>query len=56
MLTQGVNEHAVLIDFVHYALGMGSRVALELDLATGRELLATLESVIAQAEKSGLDA
>jgi hypothetical protein len=47
-------EHALLIDFANYDLGLDSRVALELDLDSGRELLAQLQSAIAQAEASGV--
>ncbi|HET6873560.1 MAG TPA: DUF6295 family protein [Acidimicrobiales bacterium] len=47
-------EHALLIDFSNYGLGTGSRVAVELDLASGRELLARLAEAIEAAEKTGL--
>lgn len=52
--THSADEHAVLIDFTNYDLGLGARVALELDLDSGRALLAQLQSVIAQAEASGV--
>lgn len=52
--TQGVDEHALLLDFVNYDIGLGARVALELDLESGKALLATLQSVIAEAEATGL--
>jgi hypothetical protein len=47
-------EHAVLLDFVDPARGPGARVAVELDLASGRSLLAALEAVLAAAERSGV--
>jgi hypothetical protein len=47
-------EHALLLDFVNPALGVGARVALELDLASGRALLQQLEAAIAAAEQSGV--
>jgi len=46
-------EHAVRLDFVNAS---GGRVALELDLASGRALLDRLREVIAEAERSGVDA
>ncbi|MGV0743935.1 DUF6295 family protein [Mycolicibacterium sp. XJ870] len=52
--TQGVDEHALLLDFVNYDIGLGARLALELDLESGKALLSTLQSVIAQAEAAGL--
>ena len=47
-------EHAVRLDFVSAA--GGERVAVELDLASGRALLDRLSEVIAEAERSGVDA
>ena len=47
-------EHALLLDFVNYGLGPGSRVAVELDLASGRALLEKLREAIDAAERSGL--
>ncbi len=52
--THSVEEHALLIDFANYDLGVGARVALELDLASGKALLAQLAEVIARAEATGL--
>ncbi len=48
-------EHALLLDFVNYDLGLDARVALEMDLESGRALLAQLTRAIAAAEASGLD-
>jgi hypothetical protein len=47
-------EHALLLDFANYDLGTDARVALELDLASGRALLAHLQDAINAAEASGL--
>ena len=44
-------EHAVLLDFTNYAIGVDARVAVELDLDSGRALLAQLQEAIAQAER-----
>jgi hypothetical protein len=52
--THSADEHAVLIDFTNYDLGLDARVALELDLDSGRALLAQLQSAIEQAEASGI--
>ncbi len=47
-------EHALLLDFANYELGTGARVALELDLASGRALVEQLQAAIAAAEAAGL--
>ena len=52
--TQGDAEHALLLDFTNYKLGVHARVAVELDLASGRTLLAMLQTIITQADASGL--
>jgi hypothetical protein len=52
--THSKEEHALLIDFTNYEIGIGARVALELDLDSGRALLEQLQSAIAQAEASGV--
>ena len=46
-------EHALLLDFVNPQMGAGARVAVELDLASGRALVAKLQAAIAEAEQSG---
>jgi Family of unknown function (DUF6295) len=46
-------DHALLLDFVDPARGPSARVAVELDLETGRALLDALRSVIEDAERSG---
>ena len=52
--THSADEHAVLIDFTNDDLGLDARVALEIDLDSGRALLAQLQSAIEQAEASGI--
>ena len=52
--SHGAAEHALLLDFTNYELGTGARVALELDLASGKVLLEQLRGVIEAAEASGL--
>jgi hypothetical protein len=52
--THTSTEHALLLDFANYDLGTQARVALELDLASGRALLEQLRSTIEAAEASGL--
>jgi hypothetical protein len=47
-------EHSLLLDFVNPDLGPSSRVALEIDIASGRELIAKLEAAIQAAEVSGV--
>lgn len=49
-------EHALLLDFTNYDIGVGARVALELDLASGRVLVAQLQRAIEAAEATGLEA
>lgn len=46
-------EHALNIDFVNEAQGVGARVAVELDVASARALVATIQAVLAQAEAGG---
>jgi hypothetical protein len=52
--SHGHEEHALLLDFANYDLGTNYRVALELDLASGKALLAQLQQVIAEAEAAGV--
>ncbi len=52
--THSVEEHALLLDFTNYGIGLDARVAFELDLESGRALLAQLQSAISQAEASGV--
>lgn len=46
-------EHALNIDFVNEAQGPGARVAVELSVESARQLVKTIESVLAQAEAGG---
>jgi hypothetical protein len=48
------NEHALLLDFVNPDLDPGARVAVELDLASGKALVAQLQAAIEAAEQSGV--
>lgn len=52
--THGRSEHALLLDFVNPELGTGARVAVELDIASGRALIAQLQAAIEAAEQSGV--
>jgi Family of unknown function (DUF6295) len=47
-------EHALLLDFANYDLGTDARVAIEMDLASGRALLERLQTALEAAEASGL--
>jgi len=46
-------EHALNIDFVNEALGPGARVAVELSVDAARQLVKTIEAVLAQADQRG---
>jgi hypothetical protein len=43
-------DHALLLDFVNPSLGIAARVAVEMDLASGKALVAQLQAAIAEAE------
>ena len=47
-------EHALNIDFVNEALGPGARVAVELSVDAARELVKTIQAVLAQADQRGV--
>ncbi len=47
-------EHALNIDFVNEALGPGVRVAVELSVDAARQLVKTIEAVLAQADQRGV--
>ena len=47
-------EHAVNIDFVNEAQGPAARVAVELTIEAARNLVKTIEAVLAQAEERGV--
>jgi hypothetical protein len=46
-------DHALLIDFADPARGPGARIGVELDLESGRALVAALQEVIDAAVRSG---
>ena len=52
--THSGTAHALLLDFTNYDLGIEARVALELDLDSGRALLGQLQAAIDAAEASGV--
>src|SRR5919197_1932963 len=47
-------EHALNIDFVNETLGPGARVAVELSIDAARQLVKTIEAVLAQAGERGV--
>ena len=47
-------EHALNIDFVNEALGPAARVAVELSADAARQLVKTIEAVLAQADQRGV--
>ncbi|MBI3050125.1 MAG: hypothetical protein HYY76_17635 [Acidobacteria bacterium] len=47
-------EHAVNIDFVNEALGPGARVAVELSVEAAKQLVNTIQAVLAQADERGV--
>ena len=47
-------EHALNIDFVNEAQGPAARVAVELSVEAARELVKTIEAVLAQADRQGV--
>jgi hypothetical protein len=53
--SHSLEEHALLLDFVNYEIGTDARVALEIDLESGRALVAQLQEAIAAAEATGLE-
>lgn len=46
-------EYALNLDFVNEALGPSARVAVELDAASARALVETIQAVLARAEAGG---
>jgi len=46
-------EHALNIDFVNQALGLGARVAVELSEKSARALVAAIQEVLERAEAGG---
>jgi len=51
--THAQSEHALLLDFVNPDLGVAARVAVEMNIASGKALVAQLQAAIAEAEGSG---
>ncbi|MPZ78419.1 MAG: hypothetical protein GEU77_18090 [Deltaproteobacteria bacterium] len=47
-------EHALNIDFVNEAKGPSARVAVELSIEAARNLVKTIQAVLAQAEEQGV--
>lgn len=47
-------EHALLLDFVNPDLGVDARVAVEMNIASGKALVEQLQAAIAAAEQSGV--
>ena len=52
--THGQFDHALLLDFVNPELGPSARVAVELDIASGKALIAKIQAAIDEAERSGV--
>jgi hypothetical protein len=46
-------DHALLLDFVNPDLGVGARIAVEMDIASGKALIAQLQAAISEAEALG---
>ena len=46
-------DHALLLDFVNPDLGVGARVAVEMDIASGKALIAQIQAAISEAESLG---
>jgi hypothetical protein len=46
-------DHALLLDFVNPEMGASARVAVEMDIASGKALIAQLQAAIAEAETIG---
>ena len=47
-------EHALNIDFVNEAMGPGARVAVELSVDAARQLVQTIQAVLAEADQRGV--
>lgn len=52
--THTADEHALLLDFMNPALGPSARVAVELDIESGRAFLAQLQAAIDAAERAAV--
>ena len=47
-------EHALNIDFVNEAMGPGARVAVELSVEAAKQLVSTIQAVLAVADQRGV--
>jgi len=47
-------EHALNIDFVNESLGPGARVAVELSVEAARQLVKSIQAVLAEADQRGV--
>jgi len=52
--THTAAEHALLIDFQNPAMGPSARVAVEMNIASGKAFIEQLQAAIEAAEKSGV--
>ena len=52
--THGQFEHALLLDFINPDLGPSARVAVELDMASGKALVEQIQAAIRAAEAAGV--
>ncbi|MFN8524628.1 MAG: DUF6295 family protein [Chloroflexota bacterium] len=50
----GQSEHGFLLDFVNYDIGPSGRVAVELDIASGKALIQQIQAAIDAAEAAGV--
>jgi hypothetical protein len=48
------NEHALLLDFVNPDIGPSARVAVEMDIASAKALIAQMQAAIDEAERTGV--
>jgi hypothetical protein len=48
------NEHALLLDFVNPGIGPSARVAVEMDIASAKALIAQMQAAIEEAERTGV--
>jgi hypothetical protein len=46
-------DHALLLDFVNPDMGAGARVAVEMDIPSGKALIAQIQAAIDEAESLG---
>ena len=46
-------DHALVLDFVNPEMGASARIAVEMDIPSGKALIAQLQAAIAEAESQG---